>query len=94
MTGDQRHSSAHDSSGYGPAIGPASRRCYRSLRTIALAWLSIAGAPILWASVDGSAAHGSREPSALHAVGTPGQAARPVTTRVSDWGVRRLNSHV
>jgi subtilisin family serine protease len=99
MTIDRRHSGEQ-----GPAAGSASRprRWYRPLRTIALTWLTIAAAPVLWATVDSAAAMGWHGPAAFHAVGTlrqassrqayPRQAYRPVTRRGSDWGVRRLGS--
>ncbi len=89
MTIEQRHSGEQ-----GPAAGSASRsrRWYRSLRTIVLTWLSIAAAPVLWASVDSAAAMGSRGSSGFHAVGTARQASRPLTHRGSNWGARRLGA--
>ncbi|HEY1545482.1 MAG TPA: S8 family serine peptidase [Xanthobacteraceae bacterium] len=92
MTIEQRYSGEQ-----GPAAGSASRprRCYRSLRAIALTWVSIAAAPILWASVDSAAAMGFH---GFHAAGTHQQAARRQASRASGqafhWSIRRLRSHV
>jgi len=88
MSIDQRHSGEQR-----PAPGSASRPrpWYRSLRTIALTWLTIAAAPALWASIDSAAAMGR---GSSHSVGTSRHDSRAVTRGRTDWGIRRLNSRI
>ncbi len=88
----------------GAAAGSARRRWYKSLRTIALTWLSIAAAPILWASVNSAAAMSFRNVGYIgsnHATTrrqvyrAPTRTSRVgVSNRGSHWGIRRLGSRI
>jgi subtilisin family serine protease len=89
MTIDPRHSNEQ-----GPAAGSPSRRWYRSARAIALTWLSIAAAPVLWASVDSAAAMGLRGPAGFHAVGARQEATRTAARRGAHFGLRRLGMRI
>jgi len=98
MSIDQRHAGEQ---GRATGAAPRSRRWYTPLRTIILTWLSIAAAPILWASVDSAAAMNFRGggPSGFHGhrqtYRAPTRASRArVTNRASHWGNRRVGSRV
>jgi len=86
MTNDPRHSNEQ---GLAAGSPPLTRRWYRSVRTIALTWLSIAAAPALWASVDSASAMGFRGHAGFHAVAARQEAARVAARRGTHFGPHR-----
>ena len=69
-----------------------SRRWYAPLRTIVLTWLSIAAAPILWASVDSAAAMGFRGGGPFAASNAHRTASYRAPTRNTRVAVRAKNA--
>ncbi len=69
-----------------------SRRWYAPLRTIVLTWLSIAAAPILWASVDSAAAMGFRGGGLFTASNAHRTASYGAPTRNTRVAVRAKNA--
>ena len=97
MSGDQRHAGEQ-----GPMARSRLRWRFTSLRAILLTWLTIAAAPVLWASVDSAAAmnfrggHSTYRPIGhRQAFRAPTRTSRVgVVDRGSHWGNRRLGSRI